>query len=268
MRICLLASGSNGNALLVERGSLRLLVDVGLGPRQLQSRLEPLGLRPADINHCLLTHAHDDHAAGLSALIEKQPELVVLATRAAGRQLPAEARRRVRPLQSGRAVSFGGLTITAAAASHDSPGTVCLRLEASEGALGIAIDLGSYDESICNLLRGSRALVVEANHCPRLLADGPYPGYLKRRVAGPLGHLSNAQSRALVDEVMHDGLEQLMLAHLSAVNNRAERIWETFAELRRALPPGAIVLGSREAALPPFELGEPARPRRGQMTLW
>jgi phosphoribosyl 1,2-cyclic phosphodiesterase len=273
MRLTLLASGSNGNALLVERGSLRLLIDAGLGPRRLQHRLEPLGLTAADITHCLLTHAHDDHAAGLPALIKRQPELEVLATRAAGRLLPPEARRRVRPLVAGRSIALGGLAITPVAAAHDGAGAVSLRLDSSEGAVGLAIDLGSYGAPTLDLLRGCRVLVVESNHCPRLLAHGPYPGYLKRRVAGPLGHLSNGQCRALLEEVVHDGLERVLLAHLSAVNNRPEAIWAELDELRRAFPAGTFQLGSREEALPPIildELEPGARSRggrRGQLAL-
>jgi len=254
MRLSLLASGSNGNALLIERGPVRLLVDAGLGPRRLQRRLEPLGLRAADLTHCVVTHAHDDHAAGLPALIKQQPDVVVLATRAAGRLLPPEARRRLRPLAPGRTVGVGGISVSAVAAAHDSPGTVCLRLEATEGALGIAIDLGDHDVAVRDLLGGCRALVVEANHCPKLLAGGPYPPYLKRRVAGPLGHLSNEQCRALLEGVLHGGLERVFFAHLSAVNNSPEAVWAAMGELRHAFPSGALVLGSREAALPPVEL--------------
>jgi phosphoribosyl 1,2-cyclic phosphodiesterase len=271
MRLTLLASGSNGNALLLERGSLRVLVDAGIGPRRLQRRLEPLGLRAADISHCLLTHAHDDHVAGLPALIKAQPELEVIATRAAARLLPVDARRRLRPLLPGRALVLGDLTISAAAAAHDAPGAVCLRLDSPDGAAGLAIDLGSYDDATRELLRGCRALMLEANHCPRLLAQGPYPGYLKRRVAGPLGHLSNLQCRGLLEDVLHDGLEHVLLAHRSAVNNSEEAIWDVFGELRRGLPGTTFALGSRAAALPSIEVGAPASGRsaclRGQLPL-
>ena len=185
---------------------------------------------------------------------------MVLATRTAGRLLPPEARRRLLPLVAGRATAVAGLAVTPVAAAHDGAGAVSLRLDASEGAVGIAIDLGSYGAPTLDLLRGCRVLVVEANHCPRLLAHGPYPGYLKRRVAGPLGHLSNGQCRALLEEVVHDGLERVLLAHLSAVNNRPEAIWAELDELQRAFPAGAFLLGSREDSLPPLDVGASSRP--------
>jgi phosphoribosyl 1,2-cyclic phosphodiesterase len=268
LRVCLLASGSNGNSCLVEAGPTRLLVDVGLGPRTLARRLAPLGLDPAGITHVLLTHAHDDHVSGLADLVARHPEVAVLATGPAIRELPRDLRRRCRELHPGLAVPLGPLVATPFAVSHDSPGTVGFRLESPAGVLGYATDLGSHDAGTVAALAGARLLVVEANHCPRLLAAGPYPPFLKRRVAGPRGHLSNDQCRDLLERVLHPGLDHVLLAHVSAVNNSAAAVRAAVAPLQGAAPAVRFAVGSRRGPLPPIVLSDPATPARQLPMPW
>ncbi len=268
MRLSLLASGSNGNCCLVEDGETRLLIDAGIGPRVLARRLEPLGLAPSDLTHCVLTHAHHDHVAGLAGLIKRQPELAIYVSSAACEHLPAEARRRARRFHPGESFAIGPLTVTPHGAAHDAPGAVCLRLEGHGARLGYATDLGGYSHGTVELLSGLDALVVEANHCPTMLRVGPYPAYLKRRVAGPRGHLSNQQCHRLLDEVMHPGLRHVLLAHLSAVNNAPQAVWAELDELVRGAPRGTFSLGSRQEALPRVEVVPGARATaRGQLAL-
>jgi phosphoribosyl 1,2-cyclic phosphodiesterase len=261
VRICLLASGSNGNACLVEARGVRLLVDAGLGPRRLAARLSPLGLQPASITDVLVTHAHDDHVAGLTALVDRQPELRLHATADTARELPAPLRRRVHRVRAGRPFDLGSLSILPFSVAHDAPGSLGFRVEGGAGAVGYATDLGRFDAATVEALRGCDALVVEANHCPTMLACGPYPRHLKRRVAGPLGHLSNQQSCRLLEAIIDGRTRHVILAHLSAVNNEPAVVRAVMAELVAATPDVTWAIGSRSGALEPLLL-DGRRPRQ------
>jgi phosphoribosyl 1,2-cyclic phosphodiesterase len=258
MRICLLASGSNGNCCLVEAGELRLLIDVGIGSRRLTARLEPLGLTPADISAVLVTHAHDDHIGGLEQLIARQDELAVYATNGAARALPEAARRRTRRFRVGQSLRVGPLSVFSFTAPHDAP-NVCFRVEGPTGSVGYATDLGHYDAAIVDALSAAEVVIVEANHCPTMLARGPYPRYLKRRVAGPFGHLSNQQCRELLERVIHRRTRHVILAHLSEVNNAPVAVRAELEELLDGLP--GWELGSRSAALAPLLITGAPPPR-------
>jgi phosphoribosyl 1,2-cyclic phosphodiesterase len=253
MRFCVLASGSNGNACYVESDDVRMLIDIGIGPRVLLWRLQPLGVRPADLTHLLVTHEHTDHVAGLPALVRKHPRLAILATEGTARALSEPARRRVLPIRGGVEAALGAVRVLPIAISHDTAEPVAFRVVGRTGSLGYATDLGTWDEPIAQALGGVDALVVEANHCRDLLARGPYPRFLKQRVASDSGHLSNAQCCHLVARLRHPGLRHVTLAHLSAVNNTPEAAYAAVAE---ALRGSSVVLrvGSRSGPLPPVAL--------------
>lgn len=254
MRYCLLASGSNGNACFVEAGETRLLVDLGIGPRVLKWRLEPLGVAPDQVTDVLLTHEHVDHVRGLEGLAKRQPALVIHATRATARMLPEAVRGLVEPLRAGQPLRVGSFRVSPFLTSHDVSRSVGYRLEAGGAVLGYATDLGTFGQRVVEGLSGAGALVVESNHCPRLLAAGPYPPYLKRRVAGDRGHLSNEQCRMLLERVVHPGLRQVTLAHLSAENNTPALALAATESLREAHPHIQWSVGSRRDPLPPATL--------------
>jgi phosphoribosyl 1,2-cyclic phosphodiesterase len=273
VRYCLLASGSNGNACFVEAGGTRLLVDLGIGPRVLKWRLEPLGVVPADVTDVLLTHEHVDHVRGLEGLCKVQPELRIHATRSSIRRLPEVARIRVIPLRAGQPLRIGGVDVTPFITSHDVARSVGYRLEADSAVLGYATDLGTFGQRVVDGLAGAQALVVESNHCPERLAAGPYPAQLKQRVAGNRGHLSNQQCRSLLERVVHPGLRHVTLAHLSAENNTPDLALAAMEPLRAAYPDIEWAVGSRKEALDPVILGcpdesiTPASATQGQLSL-
>jgi phosphoribosyl 1,2-cyclic phosphodiesterase len=136
-------------------------------------------------------------------------------------------------------------------------------------SLGYATDLGVWDRALEDGLQGLDALVLESNHCPDLLARGPYPAWLQARVAGDHGHLSNGQCRTLVERLLHPGLRHVALAHLSAQNNTPDHALATVTEIFGG--PGAprpleLTVGSRKGALPPVELSARPPARTGGAT--
>ncbi|HET9823368.1 MAG TPA: MBL fold metallo-hydrolase [Burkholderiaceae bacterium] len=227
LRFSSLASGSSGNATLVEvtradgQAPTRLLVDCGLGPRRVAAALAVRGVAPSDLSAIFVTHEHSDHAGGIAAL-QRRYALTVWAsagTRSAAWDDPSVE---VSLAASGRPIVIGALTVHPFAVPHDAAEP--LQLVVSDGVhrLGIVTDLGEPTDAVAAALEGCDALLLECNHDGDMLERGPYPAWLKRRIGGARGHLANRQAADLLDRVAHDGLRHVVAAHLSRHNNRPE----------------------------------------------
>jgi len=223
MRVFVLASGSSGNCLVVESEGERLLIDAGLGPTKAVERMKRLGedliLRRAPLG-IFVTHDHGDHAAHALPLARAlRAPLFAHAGVALDR-----ARRRVEvlPYLPGVPVFVGPFRVDALPLPHDAP-HVGLRISTSTGAVAIATDLGHAPRTLAPFLGGADLVLLEANHCPAMLAVGPYPPRLRGRVGGPLGHLANEQTGEIVSRLANTRVSRVILGHLSRVNNTAER---------------------------------------------
>lgn len=219
MRVSVLGSGSRGNAILVESGATRVLVDAGFGPRALGTRLRLLGCAPESIMGVVLTHEHVDHAAGALAACARWgwPLYATAGTLAA---LP-DALVPVRAIAHGQAWSIGDLSGQSVAVPHDAADCAALVFEdrGTGERAGIALDLGHVPVTLPSAFARLDLLVIEANHDVAQLMAGPYPWSLKQRIVGDRGHLSNAAASALVASCSHAGLRHVVLAHLSETNN-------------------------------------------------
>ncbi len=223
MRVCVLASGSKGNALVVQGGSTgagtTLLVDCGLTPKLLRARLHAVGLELPSLDALLVTHAHADHVVGALRL-GGALRLKSYATRATQRQLSRRGGLvHFTPVEPGVPFVVGDFTVTAVAVPHDAPGTVAYVIEHDGERFGVCTDLGFPDPRVARALGGCDTLHLEFNHDIDMLWDGPYPPRLKNRVAGDKGHLSNRQAADLLANIDTSRLRRLLLAHLSEVNN-------------------------------------------------
>jgi len=222
-RVVPLASGSRGNATLVEFGCTRLLVDAGLSARELGRRLGQIGVPPAAIDGILLSHEHNDHARGARRFsrLHGTPVFCSVATLEAMDCSPAHFAE-WRPLEPGRRLGLGELEIEAFPVPHDAAAPVGFVLHGGGVRIGIATDLGHVSTLIIERLRGCQLLMVESNHDDRMLQQGPYSWQLKQRVSGRLGHLSNREAALLLQETVDDGCRAVVLAHLSEKNNTRE----------------------------------------------
>jgi len=223
LSVCVLASGSKGNAIYVSDGVTSLLVDAGLSAREIGRRLDSRGLNPAALSAILVTHEHGDHVHGVERLCRRYRLPVYLTPGtlhavAALRELPE-----TRTFDCGRPFRVGTLTVHPFSISHDAEDPAGFTIGVNGSRIGIATDLGHVTAVVREHLRGCRLLVLEANHDPDMLMDGPYPWFLKQRIRGRTGHLSNSESGQLLAEIAHPGLEQVILAHLSATNNTPEK---------------------------------------------
>ncbi len=233
MRVSVLASGSSGNATVVEAGDACVLVDCGISYRQLAARMRPLGLAPERIGAVLVTHEHDDHVKGLEVFLRRHrvPVLATAGTLEAMPLSPPEAQ----PLASGREVRLGALAVTPVQTSHDAREPVGFVLDGGRARAGLVTDTGVLTALLAERLTGCHALLLECNHDRDLLRVGPYPWPLKQRIASRTGHLSNEQACAALERLVHSGLEVVVGMHLSQTNNRPEMV-------RRDV--GAVLSGS------------------------
>ena len=222
MRVCLLASGSKGNAVYIETGGTRILIDAGLSGKELTSRLQGIGVAAGDLNGLLVTHEHLDHCRGLGPMARRF-RLPVFIHPETLRALPAAGRiEDVREFEAGAAFSLRDLRIEAFPLTHDAAAPVGFIIDTEEGKIGIATDLGIATRLVMQRLQGCRVVILESNHDEEMLRDGPYPWPLKQRIRSQHGHLSNSASALLLQELLGEKLEAVFLAHLSEVNNHPD----------------------------------------------
>lgn len=256
MRVFVLGSGSTGNALLVEAAGTRLLVEAGVAPKVLASRLLELGvtLRPGELDGIVVSHHHGDHFGQAAALALAFGAPLFLHGGISAPSCAYEAYPVGVPLRVGR------LTVDTTLVPHDAT-QVALRVDDGYCAFGIATDVGRVTPGLVALLADCDAALVEANHCTELLAFSEYPDVVKRRVSSGFGHLSNDQTAELAARLAGTRLSHLWLGHLSRSNNTEARALETVTRRARRIAVGALP-SSRAVALDvhgirPRQLGLP-----------
>lgn len=223
MQFAVLSSGSKGNAILVEGGGARILVDCGLHPKVLRERLQQVGRSLPQIDALVVTHGHADHVAG-ARILAGAFRLLTYATHRTHKFLGRTGGvSHLAPINAGESFRIGSLDIAPFATPHDAPGSVGFVFTDGDARFGVCTDLGHVTPTVTNALRDLDALYLEFNHDLDMLRNGPYPMPLKRRIASPLGHLSNDEARTLLDDVFHARMKHVLLAHLSEVNNTPER---------------------------------------------
>ena len=232
LAVCVLASGSKGNAIYISDGSSAILIDAGLSATEIKRRLKSRGLNPKDLNAIVVTHEHSDHIQAVGVL-SRQLKLPIYLSRniekkASGRNSLHETR----TFHSGSTFQINNLAVHPFAVSHDAVDPVGFTIGQNGSRIGVATDLGTVTPHVKEKLKHCHLLILEANHDPDMLINGPYPWYLKRRIRSRSGHLSNGQSKRLLMELQHKGLEHVILAHLSQTNNAPQKV---LAEVSEAL---------------------------------
>ncbi|HEX8220384.1 MAG TPA: MBL fold metallo-hydrolase [Chloroflexia bacterium] len=240
IRVTALASGSSGNAFLVEAAGTRLLFDAGLHAATLEHYLRQCGTSPSRLSAIFVSHEHIDHLRG-AGMLARRYRLPVVASEgtflAGAMQLGSLPEKVVQP--PGREVYVGqangvdgeaGVVVRTFAVSHDAAEPVGFWIEAGGYNIVLCTDLGCETASIRDALEAADLLVLEANHDVQRLWRGPYPPRLKRRVAGRHGHLPNDEAARLVSELARDARPRtIWLAHLSVTNNTPALAFDTVA---------------------------------------
>lgn len=234
MRFASLGSGSRGNATLVEWQGRCLLVDCGFTIKETVLRLARLGKAPEDLAAILVTHEHGDHIKGVAPFARKF-NLPVYMTPGTYRSKDLGALPELHLIQGYQPFSVAGVEVVPVAVPHDAREPSQFLFEIAGRRLGILTDLGSISPHVEACYQACDALVIEANHDSGMLASGPYPPSLKRRVGGQWGHLSNQQTAGFLHRAETRRLQHLVVAHISQKNNSLALAQETLAESTRDL---------------------------------
>jgi phosphoribosyl 1,2-cyclic phosphodiesterase len=224
LQICVLASGSKGNAIYVSDGQTAILVDAGLSGIEIERRMKAAGIDIHWLKAIVVSHEHSDHIRGVGILARRYnlPVYITAETAAAAGQNLGRIDR-ITHFEIGRSFAIDDLAIHPFATSHDASDPAGFTISQNGRKIGIATDLGIATAMVKQHLRACSLLVLEANHDPTMLTEGPYPWPLKQRIKSRNGHLSNQDSGDLLSELKHDGLCHVILAHLSETNNTPEK---------------------------------------------
>lgn len=240
LRFCCLGSGSSGNAFVVEASdgqhSIRVLIDDGFSPRELERRLLRAGVDVTSLEAIFVTHEHSDHAGGVASFAKRR-QLAVYATEGTAAAAGFDRRvRRVHPIRAAGELQIGPLQVLPVEVPHDASEPVQFMFSDGQRRLAILTDLGHPAPSVTASLTGLDALVLEFNHDLDMLRQGPYPPFLKARIESDVGHLSNAQSMRFLELLDRSRLTCVVAAHLSRTNNRPQLAREAFGRLEMPLP--------------------------------
>jgi len=231
MRLCSIASGSSGNFIYVGSDTTHLLIDVGISGKRIESGLNTLDLCGRDLDGILITHEHSDHIAGLGVIARKYgvPIYASKGTIAAMKETPGLGNiddELFVEVEADKKKMIKDLTIYPMYISHDAKEPLAYRIGYGNRKVAVCTDLGVYNDYTVECLKGMDAVLIEANHDVKMLQVGPYPYYLKQRILGNKGHLSNENSGRLLSRILHERLKTIYLGHLSKENNLPELAYE------------------------------------------
>lgn len=232
MRLCSIASGSSGNCIYVGSENTHLLVDTGISRKRIEEGLNSLEIKGEELDGILITHEHADHIQGLGVFTRKY-QIPIYATPGTLRGIKSYKglgkmpEGLYREIKVNSKFTLGDIEVHPFTISHDANEPSGYRFEHGEKKIAVATDLGKYDAYTVEKLKDLNAILLESNHDLHMLEVGPYPYYLKQRVMGDRGHLSNELSGRLLCDILHSNLQNVVLGHLSKENNYAELAYET-----------------------------------------
>jgi phosphoribosyl 1,2-cyclic phosphodiesterase len=246
-------TGSNGNCFYIGNAGEAILVDVGIRKSVLLSRMESLGLSMNEIKGIFITHEHSDHIFGLRTLLNEF-SIPIYTTPECYQQIrhlmPEEL---FRPIAANDQIAFQQFRVKSFAKQHDAANPFSIVVETGSGNIGVITDCGMLCHSLVNHFQQCQVVFLESNYCPEMLDNGRYPKFLKHRIKGGLGHLSNRQAKELVISHRHPQLQHLILSHLSGNNNRPQLVSDTFSGFESDFK---VTVASRDINTDLFVLGE------------
>ncbi len=220
LTLCMLSSGSKGNSIYISDGSTSILVDAGLSGIEIERRMKSKELIPEKLDAIVVSHEHADHIHGVGVLSRRYGIPVYISKKTFKAASPFLGKiNEFKKFECGDIFTINDLTFHPFSISHDAEDTAGFTVSQNSTKIGIATDLGIATTMVKDHLKNCSVLILEANHDPDMLANGPYPWHLKQRIKSRTGHLSNEQSKALLQEIRHDGLEHVILSHISETNN-------------------------------------------------
>ncbi|MBS3094885.1 MBL fold metallo-hydrolase [Candidatus Pacearchaeota archaeon] len=248
MKFSCLSSGSSGNCFFLEDSDGKsILIDAGISCSSILNLLESIDKKPESISALFITHEHTDHIRG-AEVFSKKFNLPVYLTKKTSEQIYSFSN--LIPVKNNFSEKFGNLEVEFFSKSHDTPDPVSVRVHEKGKTLGVITDIGFACKNVLETIEMSDSLILEANHDTKMLTNGPYPFFLKKRILSDKGHISNLNSALAVLEYSNKKLKNIALSHLSEQNNTPVKAKTTFTNLlkeRRDLDVNVFV-SSRDKA--------------------
>lgn len=226
------ASGSSGNCICLGSDQCHVMIDAGISGKRIEEGMNTYDYTTSDMDGVLITHEHSDHIQGLGVVARKYGLPIYVTKGTADAILQSSSVGKIDPslfhvIEAGKTFFIGNLEIYPMSISHDAADPVAYLVSDGRHRVGVVTDLGYYDADIVSHMEGLDALLLEANHDIHMLQVGAYPYPLKQRILGERGHLSNETSGQLLGQILHDGMQHILLGHLSKENNYDELAYET-----------------------------------------
>ncbi len=232
MRVVVLASGSEGNSTYIETNEIKILIDLGKNTKYLKTQLENINVNPAEINYILISHTHKDHTSALKTFTNRYKTTILLSQKMFYELEDLQEYENI--IIYDEDIHLKDLTIKTIKSSHDAPDARNFILENKENSVVYVTDTGYINRKYFESLKNKDIYLFESNHDIEMLLNGPYPKWLKSRVVGSYGHLSNKDSSFYLSKLIGDKTQKIVLMHLSHINNTEEKalnmIQETFKE--------------------------------------
>lgn len=232
MRVCVLASGSEGNSTYIETDEVKILIDLGRNAKYIKEKLESINVKPEDINYILISHTHKDHTSALKTFTNKYKTTVLLSQKMFFELEEIKDYDHIMIYED--KIYLKDLKIDAIKSSHDAPDSRNFIINYKDTSIVYVTDTGYVNRKYFPLLKDKDIYLFESNHDIEMLLNGPYPKWLKDRVVGSYGHLSNKDSSLYLSKLIGPNTKKIVLMHLSNTNNTKEKalemINETFKE--------------------------------------
>lgn len=233
-RFCSLSSGSSGNCQYIETSNMKVLVDAGLSGKKIQELLESRDIDPEEIDCIFVTHEHGDHIKG-AGILSRRFNIPIYANEKTWASMEKDLGKlkdeNIKIFDTNSDFELGNLGILPFNVSHDAADPVGYNFYNKDKKISIVTDTGTIDDKVKNTIQGSNLIMMESNHDENMLRMGSYPWFLKKRVSGEFGHLSNDDAGKIISQVINGDNEKILLAHLSRENNFPELAHQTVANI-------------------------------------
>ncbi len=218
LNLCTLASGSSGNCTYINSANTHILVDIGISKKRTIEALSKINVKPEQIDAIFITHEHGDHIKGVG-VFNRQFNTPIYATKKTWEVLDNKLGKVSNKKVLRQTTIINDLTIQAYKTSHDAVDPVGYVFEVGQKKIALFTDIGIMDKNILTAIKNCNGILLEFNHDPNMVEVGSYPYYLKRRILGERGHLSNDCAAKTLTDIYHKNLQWAVLAHLSGENN-------------------------------------------------
>jgi len=248
LKIASIASGSNGNCYYLETGEEAVLIDAGISAKQISERMTRLGLSVSKLRGVFISHEHSDHIRGLDVFSRKHAIPVFMTRKTYASYGKTISESLLNFFSPGEPVTLGKIRVHSFLKFHDAAEPCSFSVSSEHITVAVMTDIGLRCKNVIDHIRNADAVFLESNYDDQMLATGPYPAYLKRRITSDVGHLSNTQAALLTMEHASARLKHIFLSHLSANNNTPELALSTFIQFtkRRSDLKLDVMIASRE----------------------